>query len=290
MLDLIIRGGRVVTPEGVSELDVGIQGGVIAAMTWPGTLDVEALRIIDAAGKIVLPGGIEPHTHIGIPVPRVWAGRSEVITQPPEAASRAAAFGGVTTFIDFAGNLPITPGETPSTNPIMQQVEERRNAFAGHSYTDFAFHYIMAGAVPPETIGQIGEAIQSGVASFKIFTTFNAARCPYGHLQDIFEQVAHHGGIMAVHAEDDDIVTHMEEKLKREGRDQGYNLHLVHNNISEDIAFRQILRLAYHTEVGIYFVHTTAKEGVAAIAEARAQQQPVYGETLHNYLEFTCED
>ena len=290
MLDLIIRGGRVVTPEGVSELDVGIQDGVIAAMAWPGTLDVEALRIIDAAGKIVLPGGIEPHTHIGIPVPRVWAGRSEVITQPPEAASRAAAFGGVTTFIDFAGNLPITPGETPSTNPIMQQVEERRNAFAGHSYTDFAFHYIMAGAVPPETIGQIGEAIQSGVASFKIFTTFNAARCPYGHLQDIFEQVAQHGAIMAVHAEDDDIVTHMEEKLKREGRDQGYNLHLVHNNISEDIAFRQILRLAYHMEVGVYFVHTTAKEGVAAIAEARAQQQPVYGETLHNYLEFTCED
>ena len=95
---------------------------------------------------------------------------------------------------------------------------------------------------------------------------------------------------MAVHAEEDEVVRYMTEKLKREGRDQGYNLHLVHNNISEDLAFRHIIRLAQHTEAGIYFVHTTAKEGVAAIAEARAAGQPVYGEALHNYLQFTCDD
>ena len=290
MLDLIIRGGRVVTPDNVGEMDVGIQGDQIAFVAAPGSFQVEAKRTIDANGKIVLPGGIEPHTHIGIPVPQVWAGRSEVITQPPEAASRAAAFGGVTTLVDFAGSLAITPGEIPSVDPIMKQVEERRSAFAGHSYTDFAFHFILAGEVEPSTIGEIGEAIQQGVASFKIFTTFHAVRCPYGHLWEIFQQVAKHGGIMAVHAEDDDIVTYMEGKLKREGNDQGYNLHLVHNNISEDIAFRKIIRLAQQTETGIYFVHTTAKEGVAAVAEARAQQLPIYGEALHNYLEFTCED
>ena len=290
MLDLIIRGGRVVTPEGVGEMDVGVQGEQIAAVALPGTLEGEAGRTIDARGKLVLPGGIEPHTHIGIPVPEAWAGRPEVITQPPEAASRAAAFGGVTTFIDFAGNLAITSDEIPSSGPIMKEIEGRRNAFLGHSYNDFAFHFIMAGAVPPSTIGEIGEAIQSGVASFKIFTTFGSLRCPYGHLWAIFQEVAKHGGIMAVHAEEDDIVTYMEDKLRREGNDQGHNLHLVHNNLSEDIAFRKIIRLAKHTEAGIYFVHTTAKEGVAAIVEARSQQLPVYGEALHNYLEFTSED
>jgi dihydropyrimidinase len=93
-----------------------------------------------------------------------------------------------------------------------------------------------------------------------------------------------------VHAEDDDIVNYMEQKLKREGNDQGYNLHLVHNNISEDLAFRKIVRLAEHTETGMYFVHTTAKEGVAVVAEARSKLLPVYGEALHNYLEFTCDD
>ena len=289
MLDLIIRGGNVVTPDGAGQKDVGIQGEQIAVVALPGALEVEARRTIDASGKVVLPGGIEPHTHIGIPVPETWAGRSEVMTQPPEGASRAGAYGGVTTFIDFAGSIPLQPGDAPSADPIMKQIEERKKVFEGHTYTDFSFHHILAGAVPPNTIGEIGEAIQSGVASFKIFTTFHA-RCPYGYLWAIFEQVAKNGGIMAVHAEEDDIVNYMTEKLKREGNDQGHNLHLVHNNISEDIAFRKVLRLAKHTEVGIYFVHTTAKEGVAAIAEARGQGMPVYGESLHNYLEFTYED
>jgi dihydropyrimidinase len=290
MLDLLIRGGIVVTPEEVGERAVGVQDGKIVAVTSPGALPADAERVIDARGKIVLPGGIEPHAHIAIPVPEAWAGRPEVMTQPPEAASRAAAFGGVTTIIDFAGNLNPAPSANPSQESIMQVVEARRNVFRDHAYTDFAFHYILAGQVAPEVIGQIGEAVQEGVASFKIFTTFPGLRVPYGHLWAVFSEVAKHGGIMAVHAEEDDIVTYMEEKLTREKRDQGYNLHLVHNNLSEDLAFRKVIRLARHTEVGIYFVHTTAKEGVTAIAEARDQHLPVYGEALHNYLQFTCED
>lgn len=290
MLDLVIKGGIVVAPEGAAVMDLGIQGEQIAAVAAPGTLDAEGARIIDATGKIVLPGGIEPHTHINVPVPDYWAGgRSEVFTQPPEAASRAAAFGGVTTYVDFAGNLPLNPGAAPPADPIMSQIEKRRQTFTGHSYTDFTFHYILAGAVSPQTIGEIGEAIQSGLASFKVFTTF-FAKVPTGHLWAVFQEVAKHGGIMAVHAEEDDIVSYMTEKLKREKRDQGYNLHLVHNNLSEDTSFHTVVRLAKYTGVGIYFVHVTAKEGVATIAEARSQGLPVYGEALHNYLEFTCED
>jgi dihydropyrimidinase len=101
MLDLVLRGGLVVTAEDVGERDVGIQNGTIVAMASPGAWPTEAARVIEAQGKIVLPGGIEPHAHIAIPVPENWAGRPEVMTQPPEAASRAAAFGGVTTIIDF---------------------------------------------------------------------------------------------------------------------------------------------------------------------------------------------
>ena len=291
MLDLIIKGGTVVAPEGAALADVGIQGEQIAAVATPGALDdIGAAETIDATGMIVLPGGIEPHAHINVPVPDYWAGGDTgIFTQPPEAASRAAAFGGVTTYVDFAGALPLTPGAVPPSDPIMGQIEVRRDVFRGHSYTDYTFHYILAGAIPPVTMGEIGEAIQSGVASFKIFTTFHA-RVPMGHLWEIFQEVGKHGGIMAVHAEEDDIVTYMEDKLEREGRDHGSNLHLAHNNISEDISFRKVTRLAQSTETGIYFVHTTAKEGVNAIAEARAKQLPVYGEALHNYLQFTCDD
>ena len=116
--------------------------------------------------------------------------------------------------MDFAGNLPLNPGAVPPTDPIMSQIEKRRQTFTGHSYTDFTFHYILAGAVSPQTIGEIGEAIQSGLASFKVFTTF-FAKIPTGHLWAVFQEVAKHGGIMAVHAEEDDIVTYMEDKLGR---------------------------------------------------------------------------
>ena len=289
-MNVIIKSGIVVTPEGAAVMDVAIEGEKIAAVATPGTLSDEHARVIDATGKIVLPGGIEPHTHINVPVPDYWAGgRSEVFTQPPESASRAAAFGGVTTYIDFAGDLPLTRDSTPSSDPIMAQIEKRRQTFTGHSYIDFTFHYILAGAVSPQTIGEIKEGIQSGLASFKVFTTF-FAKVPTGHLWEVFQEVGKQGGIMAVHAEEDDIVNYMEDKLIREGNDHGSNLHLVHNNLSEDIAFQKVIRLAESTETGIYFVHTTAKEGVLAVAEARAKQLPVYGEALHNYLEFTCED
>ena len=286
MLDLVIRGGTVVTPSGSGEFDVGIQGEKIVMVAARGAISKEAGASIDASGKYVFPGGIEPHTHIASRVSEAWAGRPDVMTQSPEAASRAAAHGGVTTFIDFAGGMEGTEDGDQSENSIMTRLDARRSVFAGHSYTDFAFHFTLAGEVPPQTIGEIGEAIESGVASFKIFTTFGS-KVPFGHLWAIFEEVGKNGGIMAVHAEDDDMVKYMEAKLVREGRDQGYNLHLAHNNISEDIAFRKITRLSEHTETGIYFVHTTAKEGAYAIADARAKQLPVYGETLHNYLHFT---
>ena len=286
MLDLVIRGGTVVTPSGSGEFDVGIQGEKIVMVAARGAISEEAGASIDASGKYVFPGGIEPHTHIASRVSEAWAGRPDVMTQSPEAASRAAAHGGVPTFIDFAGGMEGTEDGDQSENSIMTRLDARRSVFAGHSYTDFAFHFTLAGEVPPQTIGEIGEAIESGVASFKIFTTFGS-KVPFGHLWAIFEEVGKNGGIMAVHAEDDDMVKYMEAKLVREGRDQGYNLHLAHNNISEDIAFRKITRLSEHTETGIYFVHTTAKEGAYAIADARAKQLPVYGETLHNYLHFT---
>ena len=117
MLDTVVTGGQVVTPQGVAEVDIAIADGRIAALAHPGVLATEGAHVIDASGMIVLPGGIEPHTHIGIPVPEKWAGRPEVFTQPPEAATRAAAFGGVTTLLDFAGTLPVTAGRPGIAGP-----------------------------------------------------------------------------------------------------------------------------------------------------------------------------
>src|ERR671931_680832 len=158
MLDLVIKGGQVVMPHGVAGLDIGVQGEKIVALGAPGTLTGDAGRVVDAVGKIVVPGGIEPHAHISIPVPEQWSGKPDVMTQPPEAASRAAAFGGVTTIVDFAGDLSLKAISGASRDSILKVLERRRDAFRTHSYTDFTFHYILAGQVAPETVGEIGEA------------------------------------------------------------------------------------------------------------------------------------
>src|SRR5262249_61387707 len=115
-------------------------------------------------GPFVLPGGIERTAHIAIPVPERWAGRLEVRPPPPIAASRAAAFGGVTTVIDFAGNLNPPLDHEPAQQSIPAEVDSRRDVFRGHAYTDFAFHYILAGRVAPATLGQIGERGPEGLA------------------------------------------------------------------------------------------------------------------------------
>ena len=106
-------------------------------------------------------------------------------------------------------------------------------------------------------------------------------RVPYGHLGGVMSEVVKQGAILAVHAEEDDVVNYMRQKLKREGRDQGYNLPLVHNNLSEDLSFRTVIRIARHAGTALYLLHVTAREGLDAIAEARARDQAVYGEALH---------
>ena len=287
MLDLILRNGQVVTPQRVAELDVAIQGGQIVAVTEPGVLGVEAARTIDASGQVVVPGGIEPHAHVATPVPKLWTGQLGVETQSPEAASRAAAFGGTTMLIDFARPMH---GATP-----LEAVEQRVQRFAGHCYIDFAFHCVFNGVSPPEHVAQIRELISSGVPSMKVWTISRPGEPPNpatddGHMWAVMDQVAQHNGIIAVHGEDEEIVNFMTEDLKRKGEDQAYNVHKAHNNLSEEISFQKTVRLAQRTGAAVYFVHVTAREGIEAIANGRAQRLPIYGEVLHNALCFTSED
>ncbi len=110
MLDLIIRGGQVVTPMGVGMWDVAVRGEKIVAVAAPGVLAGEVGQVIDASGMVVVPGGIEPHAHIAAPI----IGHGDLRTAPPEQVSRAALFGGTTTLLDFA---VLYPGST-SPKPL----------------------------------------------------------------------------------------------------------------------------------------------------------------------------
>ncbi len=288
MFDLVIQGDRVVTAHGVGAFDVGIAGGKIAALAAPGTFAADqARRVIDATGKIVMPGGIDPHIHCSWPMPSAVEGAPPVVSDPPDVVSRAALFGGTTTLIDFA---VWNPGET-----LEQSLARRNQDWAGKSHADFAFHLMLCGEIPLEILAQLGEAIDDGYPSVKIFTTNitpsrQGRKIDHGDIWEILKVTARHGGIGAIHAEDDEIVMHMYDVLIREGRVGFENMAEVHNTMSEDLAFRRVIRLAENIEgAALYMMHVSAATGVAAIAESRARGFPVYGETLHQYLMFTHE-
>ena len=287
MLDLVIRGGRVVTPQGVGSWDVGVQDGRIAVLGAPGTLPTEAARVIDATGLIVAPGGVEPHTHLAHAI--MSHPESPSITLGPEEDTRGMACGGTTTHIDFCY---VRPG-----SDIQPVLEQRAARWKGQSHVDYAFHITLAGALPLRVFEQVPEAIQQGHPSFKVFTTNilpphpkrAGNRLDFGRIGFAMEKVAAHGGIMVVHGEDEDLVQFNYERFREEGRMDGTNLHLVHSKLSELLAFRRTIALAKATDATVYFVHTSAREGVDAIGEARSLGMPVYGETLHQYACFNAE-
>lgn len=287
MLDLVIRGGQVVTSQGAGAWDVGVEGERIAAVAAPGTLP-EGGRTLDATGKIVVPGGVEPHTHLAHFI--AMHPDEGLFTLGPEEDTRGMVFGGTTTHVDFCF---VRPGSDVATT-----IEQRAARWKGNAYVDYSFHVTLQGALPLKVFDQLPEAIQAGFPSFKVFTNDvlppHPKRHPYrldfGRIQLAMEKVAGRGGIMVVHAEDHDVVQFMYEKLREEGRMEGWNLPLVHNKLSEALAFRRTIHVAEATGAAVYFVHTSAREGVDAVLEARAKGHPVYAETLHHYACFTAED
>ncbi len=260
MFDLIIRGGDVVTPEGVVRCDVAVTGETIAAIAAPEALSADSAKhLIDATGHIVMPGGIDPHVHLH----HVWIkpDGTPLVTAGPEQVGRAALFGGTTTFIDFA--------YWRDGVSALQAIETRDKDFAGKSPCDWAYHIMLHSEPPPEFAGQLAEAIQAGYPTLKIFTTNilpsrSGRMVDFGDIWEAFQVLAKEGGLGVIHAEDNDIVMHMYAKLIRDGRVGYEHLAEVH--------------------------HVSAGTGVAAIAEARRKGLPVYGETLHQYLLYSADD
>ncbi|MBV9964079.1 MAG: amidohydrolase family protein [Alphaproteobacteria bacterium] len=289
MLDLIVSGGVAVMPEGTAAVDIGIAGEKIVAITAPGALGApgDSHRVIDATGQIVIPGGVDPHIHCLSPIP--FPGRNEeMLSAPPDQVSRAALYGGTTTMLDFV--------DCPPEVGLQQSIEARRRQWAGACYCDYGLHLLVRGKPPIEHLAALPEAIEAGYASVKMFTTDirpnrQGRMVQFGDIWEVLKVVAKEGGIAAIHAEDNDIVMHMYEKLIREDRVGFENMAEVHNTLSEDLSFNRVIRLAENIEgAALYMVHVSAATGVAAIAQSRARGFPIYGETLHQYLLYTAED
>src|ERR1700761_4715769 len=240
MLDTVITGGTAVLPTGADKADIGISGDKIAVIGAPGQLAGLGGRTIDASGQIVIPGGIHPHVHCRWPMPTPGQTQNN-LTDGPDRVSQAALFGGTTTMLDFA----LVDGD----NTVQQAIERRQKEWAGDCACDYGFHVMVQGKLDWSVPDQIVEAVQAGHATVKMFTTDitpsrKGRMVPFGSIMEVLKTLAKEGGLAAIHAEDNDIVMHMYDKLTREGRTSFHNLAEVHNTLSEDLAFNRAIRLA----------------------------------------------
>ena len=282
MFDVLITGGTAVLPHGAGPAEIGIVGEHIAQIGTPGSLATTgAKKTIDATGKIVIPGGIDPHVHCAWPL--VLPGDTQqTLSAGPAHVSRAALFGGTTTMIDFC---VWRPGDS-----VQQALDRRALDWNDACHTDYAWHLMLQGPIGPQTLAETAEAISAGHATVKIFTTdITPARrgrmIPHGSIWEILKVTAEQGGLAVIHAEDNDLVMHMYEKLIREDRTAYEHMAEVHNTLSEDLAFSRVIRLAENVPgAAIYMMHISARTGVEAVARSRAAGFPVYGETLQLYL------
>jgi dihydropyrimidinase len=292
VIDLLIRDGHVVTPFEEGELEIGIQGETIAFVAPPGAMEVEAGRVLDATGKLVFPGGVEAHAHIHEPMHRGWSQGREEWLQPPEGATRAALFGGTTTVLSFAFMDVHVEAREFDANLA---VAHRRAIFDERSYADFAFHPVLTGTPSGATLASIEDAVADGTATFKFFTTDltttqRGIRLDNASARALLGECARLGAVAMVHAEDDELIKRMEATLRRDGRAELRNAHLVHTNVGEEIAVRTVATLAQEQGAAVYVAHVCGAPARDAIAELRAVDRPIYGEALHNCMCFSLDD
>lgn len=271
MLDLAITGGTVVTPDGAAPLDVGVAGGRIVILADHGRLGAATERV-DATGRVVLPGAVDPHVHTNPP-----AGHENILGR--DVMTLAAIHGGTTTILDFVWPDERSPAAT---------VKDVASDWEGTCHTDYSFHVVFSDRAPVESLSDVPGLVADGFPSFKIFTTdmVPAARgtgfkTTTGLLKELLELTAAHGGIVDVHAEDDELVMHEYERHRSRGDVDLVHMPSIHSALSEELAVAHVLRLASTIPgASVYLHHVSSGAGLAALQEHQRRGLPFFGETL----------
>ena len=264
--DLVIRSGTLVTHTGISQGDIGIQGEKIAAI-GP---HLSGKDEISALGMLVLPGGVDLHVHLEMPT------STTVTSETWETGSKAAAYGGTTTVIDFVE--PGYPGQ-----PLMEAFSARMEQAIRKSAIDFCFHMTLCSA-DADTLRQIPEVIAGGMPTFKVYTTYPDFLLKDEELLAVFETVRKARGLTLVHAELDAIIQHAVSRLLQTGCVGVRYFPESRPAIAEEEAVERVIRFATYTSAPVYIVHVSSQLGVEAIARARKKKLAVWGETCPQYL------
>lgn len=271
--DLIVKNGTVVSASDTFIGDIAVAQGRVAAV---GKIEGTAKTVVDAKGKVVVPGGIDVHTHFDMP----FMGATTI--DDFTSGSTAAACGGTTTVVDFAIQKK---GET-----FRHALDDWHTRADGRCAVDYGFHMIVVD-FPDKAEKEMDKLVDEGVSSFKLFMAY-----PGIFMSDdstIFRalmRTKENGGTICMHAENGSVIDVLVKKALAEGKISPEWHALTRPMTAEAEATHRAIALAEIAGVPIYFVHLSAGDAMEEVRAARARGLPVFAETCPQYLYLSHED
>jgi dihydropyrimidinase len=274
-MSVLIRGGRIVTAADDYVADLYIEDETISLIGE--SLDLAADRVIDAAGKYVLPGCVDPHTHLDMPF------GGTVTIDDVEAGQTSAAFGGTTCHVDFVIQ--------PQGSTFAAALEEWRSKAAGKQLIDMGYHMAVTDLENGGTLEELATLPEQGVTSYKLFMAYKGALMVDDEtLFRTMEVASQTGALVMVHAENGDVIDVLVKQALAAGNTEPLYHALTRPPEAEGEATNRAIQLAHLAGAPLYVVHVTCKEAVEPIAEARDKGWDVWGETCTQYFFNSLDD
>lgn len=274
MFDCVIRNARLATASDTIDCDIGIRDGRIAML---GQGLAQGTREIDAAGRVVTPGGIDGHCHLDQPM------------EPPvrmadnfDTGTRAAACGGTTTVIPFAAQV--------KGNSLQAAVDDYHRRADGVAHVDYAFHLIVSDPTDAVLNSELPSLIRNGYTSFKLYMTYDDLKLDDGQILDVLALARREGAMAMIHAENADCIAWLTKKLEAAGQTAPRFHSHSRPMLVEREATHRAISLAELIDVPILIVHVSGREAVEQIRWARGRGMKIFAETCPQYLFLTAAD
>jgi len=272
--DLVVRNAVAITAADEMRCDIGVRGGRIVALAE--TLGAGA-REIDAAGRWVMPGGVDAHCHLDQPM------------APPArmaddfaSGTRSAACGGTTTVIPFAAQA--------KGGSLLDAVADYHRRAEGKALVDYAFHLIVSDPTPAVLDSELPALIARGYTSFKVYMTYDDLKLADGQILDVLDVARRHGAMAMIHAENSECIEWLTKRLEAGGRTAPrYHAHARPMLVEREATHRAIA-LSELADVPILIVHVSGRDAIEQIRWSRSRGLTVYAETCPQYLFLTADD
>ena len=279
-MDLILKGGCIITPSCTYVADVAVKDGKIAAIGKNLSCDEidrnnPNVEIVDISGKMLLPGAVDPHTHLDLDLGFC------VTADDYFTGTRAAACGGTTTIIDYPTQY--------NEETIVEACKKRYEIAKDKCCVDYGFHCAITDLGGGAIFDQFSQAIEAGITSFKCYMVYRdrGMMLNDADLVKVLKAAKDAGVMISVHAENEDLISSNCKDLVAKGNTSPWYHYVSRPEYVSGEAVSRIIGYTKQVDGQVYIVHTDSKQGIEAITKAQNEGYHIYAETCAQYLEFT---